>query len=1087
MHGTKGSAHGTTGRKGKGAGSGLPVLLLLVLATLLLPASIRADLLVEGSKDFSFADYSLDGSLTQFLNDYPLFMQKKGFDQALRLNVKGTLGRRVHVEASLDDTSQVREDEKLLVAVDGERVDAALGRITLDLPPTKYLLFNKKGLGAFVTADFGRGRLQVFGGRPEGHSVRNFFQGQGNLSEYVLKGEDGSLNPEVVQGSEIVELDGRRLRRGTDYEIDYLEGSIVLKGELLPIEATSRLTVHFETLKGGGAYQNTIWGARATLFLRGDGRDRRPRGPLPSVLSPSPPLPMLKPVEAPADRTDGDLLPTTQDLNARWIESGIDPTPSSSAEDWSSPADPGQAVPTAPAATRSAVPAATPAAAPAENGAVSELGGGAGGLSAFFRNPAVMPAPPSSSGSAPLLSGGRQDFVVGASAVLAASPPATVLPVTGVSVNPVPLSATSSAAGRSVAAVSRGGTSNMSDVERLAHPPLPDGDYVAFSVVTDADDRSLQSTDPVVIASSPLPRKLTVMGADARIDLPRGFRFAAETAVSELDPDTMFHGKPVVKGSVVDATLSRKTTRHEFSANRLRIEPGFQAVGRTEFTRIGRDSDLSSNVDATTVSQKVKLGDRVDLETGWKTARGNLAGDPTVKTDDYAELVNTLRVDRKADRGTELRTRKEDRDIFLNGALDSVADKRYLAVVHDRPLGSLHGQVKFERDENHDLTGNAESYRTGKFHLGSRRKGPWSWSADRTVQNVDKEALAGRAREMDLTSLSVNWNRDARLQSSITASHRRELNFDPSDTSRPGKATVDTGEGKLRWAPNDRLNFSFKGSAEERNRILVVTADEDSVLATASTTRTSSTLVTDNPVLTSNFSHIVEFRPHRKVNGRVNLRGSQERDVVDRTLYSRNDSVDWRLQVAPTTRIRATMDGSDGTSYNLNANIDKENGQRRYEVVNNFDKRTALVLSRDDREQIHRNAASTDSFVLEDALKIEKRLDDRLKLAGGCRRVEKDEGARSVEKAVDLGIQWNPNRKGPRWELNFSDGDVTGTDTGGSPFLSHNRKFQLRLDDRISKDTRLSGNLEIVSKGPDGKGSDGYRATVAEVKVNVEF
>jgi len=29
--------------------------------------------------------------------------------------------------------------------------------------------------------------------------------------------------------------------------------------------------------------------------------------------------------------------------------------------------------------------------------------------------------------------------------------------------------------------------------------------------------------------------------------------------------------------------------------------------------------------------------------------------------------------------------------------------------------------------------------------------------------------------------------------------------------------------------------------------------------------------------------------------------------------------------------------------------------------------------------------------------------------------------------------------------------------------------------------------VQVVSKGPDGQGGTGYKATIAEVKVNVEF
>ena len=110
-------------------------------------------------------------------------------------------------------------------------------------------------------------RVMAFAGRPEGRSERNFFQGKGNQQEYILVDMEGYRNPEVVQGSEVVDIDGRRLTRGSDYTMDYEEGTLILSSANLPVEETARITISFETLAGGSTFQSTIGGVRHEISL----------------------------------------------------------------------------------------------------------------------------------------------------------------------------------------------------------------------------------------------------------------------------------------------------------------------------------------------------------------------------------------------------------------------------------------------------------------------------------------------------------------------------------------------------------------------------------------------------------------------------------------------------------------------------------------------------------------------------------------------------------------------------------------------------------------------------------------------------
>ncbi|MBI4871111.1 MAG: hypothetical protein HY814_06050, partial [Candidatus Riflebacteria bacterium] len=241
-------------------------LTLLFLA--FLAGALRAELDISGQKEFRYRGYRQSGSFNQFLQENPLFLQGDGFEQSLRLDVDGTLFENVKLEVSFDDSLERKEDQKLLVSIDGKRWDAAAGRMGLALDDTAFLLYNKNALAATVTGLVGRHHLVTLtAARPEGRQRRQTFPGNGSQQEFVLSDSAGHRNIRVVQGSDQVYLDGRRLERGTDYDADYEEGSIVIRHHLLPIEPTSLLTVEFKASGTDSSALGTILAFRDRYFL----------------------------------------------------------------------------------------------------------------------------------------------------------------------------------------------------------------------------------------------------------------------------------------------------------------------------------------------------------------------------------------------------------------------------------------------------------------------------------------------------------------------------------------------------------------------------------------------------------------------------------------------------------------------------------------------------------------------------------------------------------------------------------------------------------------------------------------------------
>lgn len=211
---------------------------------------------IYGSKEIQFNDYSYKGDFNQFVQRNPQVISDRKFDQHTRIQVRGNLGSSTEINAIFDDSNEREEDEKILLNLRGAKYKAALGRIDLNLDGTRFLINNKKALGAFYERNWDNWKAAFLISRSEGLEERQQFFGKGLQREYVLQ------KSPVVAGSESITLDGVKLNRGVDYRLDYEGGSIQLEHHLLPVEATSNLIVEYESSRDGSAYKNRVFGSR---------------------------------------------------------------------------------------------------------------------------------------------------------------------------------------------------------------------------------------------------------------------------------------------------------------------------------------------------------------------------------------------------------------------------------------------------------------------------------------------------------------------------------------------------------------------------------------------------------------------------------------------------------------------------------------------------------------------------------------------------------------------------------------------------------------------------------------------------------
>lgn len=260
----------------------------LILLALTLPLAAGPVMAAEFMPDFGFAGksekgLSIDGLKTfelkqnnvrGDLNHYSLenFDEIPGFhfDQSLQLKIDGEIIKNVFIKANLDDSPSNffgRDEKDLMVFIDGKIWDITLGDFWATMPETEFTLFNKKLKGFKVEADFmNHLYLNALISRSEG--VAGFFvsQGLGHQQEYQLP----KNTLPVVENSEVVYIDGKKLRRGSDYTIDYEDGSVRFDSHILPIEANQRVNIEYQYDESQAAYKKNLIAVQVAGLLDKD-------------------------------------------------------------------------------------------------------------------------------------------------------------------------------------------------------------------------------------------------------------------------------------------------------------------------------------------------------------------------------------------------------------------------------------------------------------------------------------------------------------------------------------------------------------------------------------------------------------------------------------------------------------------------------------------------------------------------------------------------------------------------------------------------------------------------------------------------
>ncbi len=178
--------------------------------------------------------------------------------QSLDLAVSGSLAPGVELTGVLTDrntpltaegsTQSLQSLDRVLIELSAPQGSAALGDVTLEWKDGDFGRIERRLQGARGQWTAGGFTAAAAAASAQGEYRRVQFNGvDGRQGPYALTDASGRTGVAVVAGSEIVTLDGQRLKRGenADYAMDYDRGELTFTNRRT-ISSASRITVEYQ-------------------------------------------------------------------------------------------------------------------------------------------------------------------------------------------------------------------------------------------------------------------------------------------------------------------------------------------------------------------------------------------------------------------------------------------------------------------------------------------------------------------------------------------------------------------------------------------------------------------------------------------------------------------------------------------------------------------------------------------------------------------------------------------------------------------------------------------------------------------------
>ncbi|KAF0134851.1 MAG: hypothetical protein FD145_419 [Candidatus Saganbacteria bacterium] len=205
---------------------------------------------IKGSRIFSFQSRNIEGSKEGYLAGIAR-------EESLRLNISGKvsdtdINANFFSTSSIGTTQVASREEKISILLKRASTEAYFGDFTADLADTEFSRLNKVLSGVKLSGDYEKFSFKAIASTPQGQSKAVKMYGNGTQGPYTL-------GYKTVVNSERVYVDGALQKRGEDYEIDYIAGTVTFKNKI--IIKTQIIEIYFDWRET--TYKHSTYALRA--------------------------------------------------------------------------------------------------------------------------------------------------------------------------------------------------------------------------------------------------------------------------------------------------------------------------------------------------------------------------------------------------------------------------------------------------------------------------------------------------------------------------------------------------------------------------------------------------------------------------------------------------------------------------------------------------------------------------------------------------------------------------------------------------------------------------------------------------------
>ena len=162
--------------------------------------------------------------------------QNFDLNQSLFLRIDGEVSKNIYVQAQLNDnhspitpegsSKELSSLDEVFFRIYGKEYEIAFGDLRLDITGTQFINYNPKFQGLKLSYfDNHKANFAVAVSNSKSDYI-SFAGVEGKQGPYYLRPSEQYTNVQVVPDTETIWLNGKVLQRGSDYRIDYNEGSI---------------------------------------------------------------------------------------------------------------------------------------------------------------------------------------------------------------------------------------------------------------------------------------------------------------------------------------------------------------------------------------------------------------------------------------------------------------------------------------------------------------------------------------------------------------------------------------------------------------------------------------------------------------------------------------------------------------------------------------------------------------------------------------------------------------------------------------------------------------------------------------------